>query len=136
MTTAPARTLPDIEAHTKAFWTGGKSDQLLINHCVSCQSYIHPPVPMCASCGSRDVTAKPVSGRAKVASFTVNHMRWLPELNVPYVFAIVELVEQAGLYVSTEIINIEPEKVAIGMDVCVAFEKQEDVYLPLFQPLD
>ena len=130
-----ARTLPEVEQHTEAFWTGGKSGRLLINQCQSCQFYIHPPVPMCPVCHSRQVEAVPVSGEATVYSYTVNHMPWVPELEVPYVFAVVELAEQAGLRLSTEIINTDPAKVTIGMAVQVVFEQQEEIYLPLFEPI-
>ena len=128
------RTLPDIEPHTEAFWTGGQSGHLMINQCQSCQRYVHPTVPMCPSCQSRDVVATPVSGKATVVSYTVNHMPWVPDLPVPYVFAAVELDEQPGLRLSTEIVNIDPEAVFIGMSVKVVFEQQEEIYLPLFEP--
>ena len=128
------RTLPDVEEHTEAFWTGGKTGKLLINQCQACGNYIHPPVPMCPLCHSRDVEPVPVSGDATVVSYTVNHMPWVPDLPVPYTFAVVELAEQTGLYLSTEIVNIDPDAVAIGMPVRVVFERQEEVYLPLFEP--
>jgi uncharacterized OB-fold protein len=50
------------------------------------------------------------------------------------VFAAVELDEQPGLHLSTEIVNLDPEAVSIGMPVQVVFEQQEDIYLPLFEP--
>ena len=82
----------------------------------------------------RDVTPEAVSGKATVASFTVNHVPWVPNLPVPYVFAAVELEEQPGLRLSTEIVNIDPEAVSIGMAVQVVFKQQEEIYLPLFEP--
>jgi len=89
---------------------------------------------MCPSCHCRDVAPVAVSGKARVVSYTVNHMPWVPDLQVPYVFAVVELDEQPGLRLSTEIINIDPEAVSIDMPVEVVFEQQEDIYLPLFEP--
>ena len=89
---------------------------------------------MCPSCHSRDVDSVAVSGKATVVSYTVNHMPWVPDLPVPYVLAAVELDEQPGLRLSTEIINIDPDAVFIGMSVKVIFEQQEDIYLPLFEP--
>ena len=77
-----------------------------------------------------------MSGRGRVASFTVNHQAWLPGLAVPYVFAAVELAEQAELYVLTNIVDCEPETVKNGMSVQVCFEAQGDVFLPMFRPGD
>ena len=62
-------------------------------------------------------------------------MPWIPDLEVPYVVAIVGLTEQQGLNITTEIININPDKVFIGMQVKVLFEQHEEIYLPLFEPL-
>ena len=53
---------------------------------------------------------------------------------MPYVFAALEHDEQPGLRLSTEIVNIDPEAVSIGMAVQVVFNQQEEIYLPLFEP--
>lgn len=135
METSPPRTLPEVDKHTEAFWTGGQSGHLMINQCQACQHYIHPPVPMCSKCRSRDVEAVPVSGEAVISSYSINYMPWIPKLQVPYVVAIVELVEQKGLYLTTEIVSLKPEEALIGMPVKVIFEQQEEIYLPLFEPL-
>jgi hypothetical protein len=69
-----------------------------------------------------------------VATFTLNHQRWLPGLEVPYCIAIVELDEQPGLRLTTNVVGCPPESVRIGMRVRVTFEQHGDVYLPLFTP--
>lgn len=74
-----------------------------------------------------------VSGRGRVAAYTINYEPWVPGLEVPFVFASVELEEQAELYVFTNI--LAPfDSVRIGMPVTVAFEQHEDVWLPMFSP--
>ena len=70
---------------------------------------------------------------ARVAAYTVNHEAWLPGLDVPFVFAAVELVEQPELYVFTNILA-PPDAVRRGMPVSVTFEQHDDVWLPLFVP--
>jgi hypothetical protein len=74
-----------------------------------------------------------VTGRGTVASFTVNHQDW-GLIEPPYVIAIVELVEQPGLRLTTNLVNIEPDAVACGMAVQVHFEQVDDVWFPLFEP--
>jgi len=130
----PPRSLPGLEPQNRAYWTGGAEGRLLIARCAGCQTLIHPPMPRCPACGERDVRPHPVSGRGRVASYSVNHQAWLPGLPVPYVFAAVELEEQAQLYVFTNIVNSPVEDVEIGMPVEVLFEAHEDVHLPMFQP--
>lgn len=78
--------------------------------------------------------ATPTTGNAIVASFTINYTPWVPDLEVPYVFAVVELIEQSGLYVSTQLVNTDIQLVTIGMRVRACFECLDDVYLPLFEP--
>src|SRR3546814_9923382 len=91
------------------------SDVCSSDLCRACAHYIHPPVRFCPACESRDTVPIAVSGLATIHSFTVNHKAWLPGLAVPYVLALVELSEQAGLYLPTNIIGCDPETVRIGM---------------------
>ena len=64
----------------------------------------------------------------------MNHHPFNPEVPVPYVIAIVELVEQEGLRFTTDIKNCSIESVDIDMPVRVMFEQQGDVFVPLFEP--
>ena len=125
---SPTRPLPALTVDNRAFWTGGKRGELLIYRCQECGYYVHPPVRYCPRCESRHVEAEPVSGRASVASFTVNYQKWEPELQVPYVMALVELEEQADVRLVTNIVNCPPEAVTIGMPVHVLFESSADVW--------
>ena len=75
-----------------------------------------------------------MSGRATVHTFTVNRQPWYPGFDPPYVIAIVELPEQEGLRLTTNIVGCEPADVHIGMDVQVTFVPYEDVWIPLFEP--
>lgn len=127
------RPLPLLEPLTRHYWTGGAEGQLLIQRCGACGTWQHPPQPLCARCQSDEVAPAPVSGRGRVATFTVNHQIWLPGLAVPFVFAAVELVEQAELYVLTNILA-PVDRVHAGMAVSVCFEQHEDVFLPMFRP--
>ncbi len=130
---APARQLPELEAGSRFFWESGADGSLRILRC-TCGRFQHPPLPRCPVCGSRNAEPARVSGRGKIASFTINHQLWRPGLKVPYVFAAVELEEQSELYLFTNIIDCAPEVVRIGLPVEVTFEHQADVYLPLFRP--
>jgi uncharacterized OB-fold protein len=75
-----------------------------------------------------------VSGRATVASFTINYQQWIPGSD-HYVIAWVALDEQPDVRLTTNLVDIDEDDVEIGMPVRVVFEKAgEDVYLPLFAP--
>ena len=131
MTSLP---LPEITDENRHFWQGGAEGRLQFLHCPECDYYLHPPGPVCPFCHSRELQVKPVSGRATVLSFTLNYQPWLPGLEVPYAIAIVEIEEQKGVRLTTNIVNCEIDDVIIGMPVKVLFEQREDVYLPVFEP--
>lgn len=131
MVKTPARKLPKLEPETAFFWTSGVDGTLRIQRCQNCRTYQHPPFPRCSACASEAVEPEAVSGKGRLASYTVNREAWLPGLAVPFVFGVVELAEQAGLYVFT---NVLADKVNIGMPLTVEFERHEDVWLPMFRP--
>jgi uncharacterized OB-fold protein len=129
------RPLPALEPRTAAFWRACRAGRLEFTRCIPCQHLIHPSRPICPKCRGRNLDVAAVSGKARVHSYTVNHKAWYPGQEVPYVIALVELVEQAGLRLMTNIINCPIERVHIGMRVRVVFETlSDDVALPLFEP--
>ena len=66
-------------------------------------------------------------------SWTVNHQPWDGD-PTPYVVALVELPEQPGLRLTTNIVGCAPEAVHIGLPVRVVFEHRDPVWFPLFEP--
>jgi uncharacterized OB-fold protein len=126
------RVLPRLDDDNTFFWTSGADGFLRILRCNNCNFYIHPPGPICPQCLSRDVEPRTVSGRGRVETFTINHQQWIPGSD-PYVIAWISLDEQPSVRLSANLIEVEPEDVAIGMEVEVTFEHIEDVYLPLFR---
>lgn len=130
----PARPLPAVDDDNRAYWTGGAQGELRIMRCRDCAYFIHPPVRFCPRCESRRTEPEAVSGRGTVASYTVNHRAWIPGLPVPYVLALVEIEEQAGVRLPTNIVGCDPGAVHIGMAVEAAFEPCEDLWVPLFRP--
>ncbi|MGA5704117.1 thiolase C-terminal domain-containing protein [Peterkaempfera bronchialis] len=128
------RPLPQPSLASAAFWSGGKDGILRIHRCGDCGRWLHPPLPSCPSCRSRDVSPQAASGRATVVGFTVNHQQWLPTMPPPYVVAIVALEEDEEARLTTNIVHCAPEDVRIGMRVRVVFEQHDDVWIPLFEP--
>jgi uncharacterized OB-fold protein len=126
--------LPILTPETRAFWQGGEKNELRIMRCHACGHYTHPPMPICPVCRSRAMNPEPVSGRAVLASFTINYQAWVTGLEVPFVIGLVELVEQPGLRLTTNIVNTPPDSIHIGMALRVLFSQADDVWLPLFEP--
>jgi uncharacterized OB-fold protein len=130
-----ARVLPRVTGRNAHFWHGGADGILRLMRCRDCGTYLHPPAPVCHSCRSMQVAPSAVSGHGSVYACTVNRYQWLPDMRPPYVVALVELVEQEGLHLMTNIIGCAVDEVIIGMDVEVVFARHDDVYIPLFRPV-
>jgi uncharacterized OB-fold protein len=132
MSDLPFRVLPELDDTNRFFWTSGVDGRLRFLRCSTCGYHLHPPGPRCPTCGGSELRPEPVSGRAVVETFTVNHQPWVGEAE-PYVIAIVGLVEQEDLRLTTNIVGCPVESVCIGMDVQVTFEHQPPVWFPLFE---
>jgi len=131
----PFRILPRLTQENRFFWTSGADGRLRFLRCRTCGDYVHPPSPICPHCLTKTLVPEPVSGRATVATYTINVQPWIPGFDPPYVIAIVEIDEQPSVRLTTNIVGCRPEDVSIGMPVEVLFEQYEDVWLPLFQPM-
>jgi uncharacterized protein len=133
----PARMLPKLDDHNRAFWTGGADGLLRITQCTQCALWTSPPAADCPDCGGA-LAARPVSGRGTVFTYTVNHQAFNPLVPVPYCIAVVELDEQADLRVVSDIVDCEPDSVYVGMPVEVRFEHHDiddgSVFVPVFAP--
>jgi uncharacterized OB-fold protein len=130
----PLHTLPIVTSLNAHFWHGGADGELCFLRCQDCGRYVHPPRPVCPECLSRRLAPEAVSGAATLYSFTVNEQAWYTGQQVPYVVALVELPEQAGLRLTTNISRCPIEEVRIGMPLRVVFTPIEDIYLPTFVP--
>jgi acetyl-CoA acetyltransferase/uncharacterized OB-fold protein len=128
------RPLPHLTTSTTAYWSGGERGELVIQRCQDCGKRIHPPTGFCPSCESRSTAPEPVSGRGSLASFTVNHQQWEPDLEVPYVMALIELDEDPDIRLVSNIVGCDIDELYFGMPVEVFFEQHDDVWIPLFRP--
>jgi uncharacterized OB-fold protein len=129
----PFRVLPEITPSNRHFWTGGAEGELRFLRCGSCRYLIHPPSPRCPRCLAIEVAPHTVSGRATLHSFTVNHQQWLPGTE-PYVVGLVTIDEQDDVRLTTNVVGCAFDDLRIGMALEVTFERQDDVWFPLFRP--
>lgn len=83
------------------------------------------------------------SGRGTVAAFTVNRQPWIPGFEPPYIVAMIELAEEPDTRLISNVVDVAPEDMRVGLDVEVFFEEwtglsgEEDsrVWIPLFRPV-
>jgi uncharacterized OB-fold protein len=125
--------LPRPTPISRPHWEGCQQGVLRVQRCRDCGEHVFIPEPLCTACASQDLEWVDTTGRGSVYSYTVVHRPQRPEFRVPYVVAIIEMEE--GWHMLTNLVDIEPEAVKIGMRVEVAFEKMSDqITLPYFRP--
>jgi hypothetical protein len=113
---------PAVTEETAVFWEAAKQGRLLVERCSACGADSFPPRGMCRSCRGRSMDPVEITGRGVVYSFTVNHQRWLPGLEVPYAVVLVDFPDHPGVRVAGRLRGCPPEDTAIGMEVEVGFE--------------
>ena len=129
------RLLPRLDPENEFFWTSGADGKLRFLRCQACQEYVHPPAPRCPTCLSSELSPEVVSGRATVVAHTLNVHGWIPG-SQPYLVAWVAIDEQPDVRLTTNLVGVEPDDVRDGMAVEVVFEHDDDVWLPLFRPVE
>lgn len=120
---------------SRRFWEAAAAGRLELQRCEDCGLTIHYPRVICPRCWSQRIEWAPVSGRGTVKTFTVvhraGHPAWQPD--APYVTALVELEE--GPTMLSNIVDVDPPAVRVGMPVRVVFRSTGTVTLPQFAPV-
>jgi uncharacterized OB-fold protein len=123
-------------ALTAPFWEAAKRHELLIPRCRYDNRYFWYPRQACPYCLREDWEWSPVSGRARLHSYTVVRQAQNPAFNedVPYAYAIVQLDEGVRL-ISNVVDCTIPDDLAMDMPLVVKFEDvTPEVTLVKFRP--
>jgi uncharacterized protein len=122
---------------TAFFWESLANGRLSILRCQTCGNYVHYPRPICNKCLSTELAPEVVLGKGSLYSYTWATQAFHPYYvdKLPYCIAIVELVEQPGLRITSSVVDIPREQVRGGMALEVIFrEVAPGLTLPLFVP--
>jgi uncharacterized OB-fold protein len=122
------------DPHTQPFWDAAREHRLVACQCAKCGQFRMPPSPFCPHCQSEDKQWPELSGRGTVFSFSVVH--GVPGLaDLTLVAIIVDLDGAPGVHLVSNLVDVDPVDVSIGLDVQVDFTPVADGYeLPIFRP--
>ncbi len=126
--------LPDSDDNNRPFFDGVNNDELRLQVCERCDTWVFPVKTRCSSCGGSDLVWKTASGRAVLYSHTQLRRAYHPrhEENLPVV-AWVDLEE--GVRINSNIVDCPSEQLKAGMNLVVAFEHLADGgVIPVFRP--
>ncbi len=127
---------PNPNFDDKDFWNFCKQKELRFQTCAVCEMARHPPTPLCPHCHSFNTIWKKSSGQARVYTYTVIHhaSHEAVTANLPYVVAVVIFDDIPNVRLVTNITEIDPKDVQIGMPLEVWWDAIEDgMHLPRFR---
>lgn len=132
----PRRFEPTGSAVAAPFWEATREGRLVLPWCTACEKPHWFPRAICPHCGGGRIAWRAASGGGEVYALCIEHRSNLPAVfgTDPYVVALVELTE--GVRLMTNIVNISPHEVRVGLGVTVTWEELSDGRrLPLFEPV-
>jgi uncharacterized OB-fold protein len=130
------RPLPQPDDATRFHWDAAAGHRLVLQRCRSCGKLQYPPEVCCIYCQTTDFEHVEVTGRGMIYSYSVVnralHAGFIDTL--PYVVVLVELDDQPGLRMLTNLVDIPAgTTLECGMPVEVVFEDRGAVTLPQFR---
>lgn len=139
MTDSPLRPLPLPDPLSAPFWAAARDHALHMQSCDGCGRMAYPPEIACRACGGDRLHFAPVSGRATLHSWTVLHELPSPGFRdrLPVTLAVVELEEQEELLMSSNLVDIDPAALRIGLPLQAVFEDvTDDITFVQFGPAE
>lgn len=130
------RTLPVLTPWNQFYWTSGRDGVLRFQRGARSGVIQHPPQPVSASDLDEPLEIVEVTGLGTIVGVTVNRQTWDPQMPAPYVVAVVAIDEDSRVRLTTNIVNATDEQLRVGQRVRVVFEQVDDVWLPMFEPID
>lgn len=104
------------------FYKYVEQGKLMGGKCKKCGTIYLPPRPVCNKCFSKDFEWVEISPRGKLLTYTIIHVAPVQfQSMVPYAVGIVQL--EKGLKIPGMIKGVKHEKIKIGMELQIVFEK-------------
>ncbi len=126
--------LPVPTPQTQPFWDALAEGRVELQHCADCERYIYYPRTHCPGCLTRDLEWRELSGNGVVHTYTVARRPTAPPWSedLPQLIAVVELDE--GPRLTTELVNVDPDAIEVGMRVQPVFQAVGEATLLLYEP--
>jgi hypothetical protein len=133
----PEMPRPSANMDDQGFWERCARKELCFQTCAVCGTPRHPPTPVCFRCHSSRTTWTAATEGASVYSYTIVHHASHPAVgeSLPYVCAVVEFAGLPGVRLITNVTDVNPRDVRIGMPVRLWWDDIGDgMEIPRFRP--
>ena len=120
---------------TLPFWRAAAEHRLVVQRCSACAHTQLPPAPICSACRAFESEWQEVSGRGEVYTFTIVHRPVAAGMTLPFVIAVIALEGSGGVRILSNLVDVDPDAITIGMAVEVVWEDMsEEFAVPRFRP--
>jgi len=131
--------MPGVEPNMDdaGFWDNCRRRELRFQACDACGMLRHPPSPICPHCHGTGVKWVQAPDEAEVYTYTVVHHASHPAVQsrLPYVVAVLEFPGLPGVRLVTNVTDIPPDRVQVGMQVGLWWDElKEGPPIPRFRP--
>jgi uncharacterized OB-fold protein len=134
---ATAPLVPKPTPDSAGFWSATAEGTLALSWCPACARYRHPPLERCATCAG-PTEFRAVSGTGTLFSYIVVHRAIAPGYTDKpgHVIGLVELDDQPGLRLTTQLPDLTAETARIGMRLRADIVELpgSDQRVPVFRP--
>lgn len=113
---------PVADNEALPWWQAAAEHRLCVQHCTDCSHSTLPPAPICPQCRSSAFEWLEVSGKGTVYTYTIVHRAVAVEQELPFVIAVIELDGTGGLRMMSNLVDIDPAEVTVGLRVEVIWE--------------
>ena len=120
----------------QVFWDYCQQRELRFQCCPACRRFRHPPTPVCPSCRSFEIEWVQATDIGVVFSFTIVHYVAHASIKsvVPYNVAIIDFPECGHARLVSNVIDVGPTEMHIGMQVSLVWEMAgNDMLVPRFR---
>jgi uncharacterized protein len=131
------RPQPDMD--DEGFWAQCAARKLCFQGCAACGKLRHPPTPICWNCHSVEVKWVEAQGNASLFTYTVVHHASHTAVagSLPFVGAVVAFASSPGVKLVSNIIDVDPADLAIGMPLKLVWDDiGEGMYIYRFKPAE
>jgi uncharacterized protein len=130
--------VPQPTETTRPFWDGLREGKILIQYSPSSQQWVFYPRVLIPGTLADDLEWREITGNGNVYTYTITYRATSPawQDRLPQIIAVVEVDE--GARIPTELVEVKPDDVKVGMRVQPVFDRAPDgeSVLLKFKPMD
>lgn len=124
--------VPENDGLSAPYWNGLRREELLVQRCKACQTWIWGPEWICHHCHSFDLEWVTVEGKGRIYSW---ERVWHPvhpalKEHGPYIIVLVELPKAGNVRMIGNLLGDPQQEVPIGAAVEIAYEHHADADPP------